>query len=209
MYFAASFLNFKKKYMKKIVLSLTAVVALALVSFSPKPKTNLEQNFSVSAEKSKIDWVGSKTGDYHTGYFPIKSGNIRVDGGKLVGGNFVINVAGLKVTDAAGDRLQGHLSSADFFDISKFGDATFNITSVKYVTDNKVTITGDLTLKGIKAPVTFPAIIRSAERNDKEKGFFAEAFFPFDRTVFGINYGIGAVDTEVQLAIHLYGTKLF
>jgi polyisoprenoid-binding protein YceI len=209
MYFAASFLNLKKKYMKKIVLSLTAVVALALVSFSPKPKTNLEQNFSVSAEKSKIDWVGSKTGDYHTGYFPIKSGNIRVDGGKLVGGNFVINVAGLKVTDAAGDRLQGHLSSADFFDISKFGDATFNITSVKYVTDNKVTITGDLTLKGIKAPVTFPAIIRSAERNDKEKGFFAEAFFPFDRTVFGINYGIGAVDTEVQLAIHLYGTKLF
>ena len=106
--------------MKKIVLSLTAVVALALVSFSPKPKTNLEQNFSVSAEKSKIDWVGSKTGDYHTGYFPFKSGNIRVDGGKLVGGNFVINVAGLKVTDAAGDRLQGHLSSADFFDISKF-----------------------------------------------------------------------------------------
>ena len=74
--------------------------------------------------------MGSKTGDYHTGYFPIKSGNIRVDGGKLVGGNFVINVAGLKVTDAAGDRLQSHLSSADFFDISKFGDATFNITSV-------------------------------------------------------------------------------
>jgi polyisoprenoid-binding protein YceI len=163
--------------MKKIVLSLTAVVALALVSFSPKPKTNLEQNFSVSAEKSKIDWVGSKTGDYHTGYFPIKSGNIRVDGGKLVGGNFVINVAGLKVTDAAGDRLQGHLSSADFFDISKFGDATFNITSVKYVTDNKVTITGDLTLKGIKAPVTFPAIIRSAERNDKEKDFLQKHFF--------------------------------
>ena len=47
------------------------------------------------------------------------------------------------------------------------------------------------------------------ERNDKEKGFFAEAFFPFDRTVFGINYGIGAVDTEVQLAIHLYGNKQF
>jgi polyisoprenoid-binding protein YceI len=195
--------------MRKIVLSLSVVAALALVSFSPKPKTNLEQNFTVSADKSKIDFVGSKTGDYHTGYFPIKSGTIRVDGGKLVGGNFVINVAGMKVTDAAGDRLQGHLSSADFFDISKFGEATFNITSVKYITDNKVSITGDLSLKGVKAPVTFPATIRSAERNDKEKGFFAEAFFPFDRTVFGINYGIGAVDTEVQLAIHLYGIKQF
>jgi polyisoprenoid-binding protein YceI len=196
--------------MKKIKYSLSLIAAsISLVSFAPSQKKADAVTFTITAQKSKVDWIGSKKSDYHTGYFPIKSGTIRVDGGKLVGGNFVINVAGMKVTDAAGDRLQGHLSSADFFDISKFGEATFNITSVKYITDNKVSITGDLSLKGIKAPVTFPATIRSAERNDKEKGFFAEAFFPFDRTVFGINYGIGAVDTEVQLAIHLYGNKQF
>jgi polyisoprenoid-binding protein YceI len=93
--------------------------------------------------------------------------------------------------------------SASFFDISKFGEATFTINKVEYINADRATIKGDLNLKGIKAPVTFTAIIRNAD----DKGFFAEAFFPFDRTVFGINYGAGMVDKDVQLAIHIYGTK--
>jgi polyisoprenoid-binding protein YceI len=70
------------------------------------------------------------------------------------------------------------------------------------VTD-KATITGDLSLHGISAPVTFNASIRSAD----DKGFFAEAFFPFDRTLFGISYGVGNIDSDVQLAVHIYGNK--
>ena len=75
--------------------------------------------------------------------------------------------------------------------------------TVDYTKADRATIKGDLNLKGIKAPVTFTAVIRNAD----DKGFFAEAFMPFDRTLFGINYGIGMVDSEVQLAIHIYGTK--
>ena len=129
-----------------------------------------------------------------------------MNGGKLVGGSFVIDIAGLKVTDErGGEKLQGHLSSADFFDIAKvgFGEASFTITSIEYTKADRATIKGDLNLKGIKAPVTFTAVIRNAD----DKGFFAEAFMPFDRTIFGINYGIGMVDSEVQLAIHIYATK--
>jgi polyisoprenoid-binding protein YceI len=95
------------------------------------------------------------------------------------------------------------LSSADFFDITKFGEASFTISSVEYTKADRATIKGDLNLKGIKAPVTFTAVIRNAD----DKGFFAEAFMPFDRTLFGISYGVGMVDSEVQLAIHIYGTK--
>ncbi|MCX6290088.1 MAG: YceI family protein [Bacteroidetes bacterium] len=191
--------------MKKIIFSVAIVAAsLSLVAFTNKDKSNAGVTFTVSAQKSKVDWVGSKKSDYHTGYFPVKSGSVQVDGGKLVGGSFVIDVAGLKVTDErGGEKLQGHLSSADFFDISKFGEATFTINTVDYIKADRATIKGDLNLKGIKAPVTFTAIIRNAD----DKGFFAEAFLPFDRTIFGINYGVGMVDTEVQLAIHIYGTK--
>jgi polyisoprenoid-binding protein YceI len=191
--------------MKKIIFSVAIVAAsLSLVAFTKKDKTTAGVTFTVSAQKSKVDWVGSKKSDYHTGYFPVKSGSVQVDGGKLVGGSFVIDVAGLKVTDErGGEKLQGHLSSGDFFDISKFGEATFTINTVDYIKADRATIKGDLNLKGIKAPVTFTAIIRNAD----DKGFFAEAFLPFDRTIFGINYGVGMVDTEVQLAIHIYGTK--
>ena len=191
--------------MKKIIFAVVILAtSFSLVAFTKKDKTNAAVTFTVNAQKSKVDWVGSKKSDFHTGYFPVKSGAVQVDGGKLVGGSFVIDVAGLKVTDEGGGaKLQGHLSSGDFFDISKFGEATFTINTVDYIKADRATIKGDLSLKGIKAPVTFTAIIRNAD----DKGFFAEAFFPFDRTVFGINYGIGMVDSAVQLAIHIYGTK--
>jgi polyisoprenoid-binding protein YceI len=191
--------------MKKIIFAVVILAtSLSLVAFTKKDKSNAAVTFTVNAQKSKVDWVGSKKSDFHTGYFPVKSGSVQVDGGKLVGGSFVIDVAGLKVTDErGGEKLQGHLSSGDFFDISKFGEATFTINTVDYIKADRATIKGDLNLKGIKAPVTFTAIIRNAD----DKGFFAEAFLPFDRTIFGINYGVGMVDTEVQLAIHIYGTK--
>ena len=48
---------------------------------------------------------------------------------------------------------------------------------------------------------------RMAEPWFDEKGFFAEAFFPMDRTLFGINYGVGAIDSQVQLAVHIYASK--
>jgi hypothetical protein len=191
--------------MKKIIFSMAVIAAsISLFSFAPKAKNADVVNFTVTAQKSKVDFTGSKKSDFHTGYFPIKSGAVQVNGGKLVGGSFVIDIAGLKVTDAAGgEKLQGHLSSADFFDITKFGEASFTISSVEYTKADRATIKGDLNLKGIKAPITFSAVIRNAD----DKGFFAEAFVPFDRTLFGINYGIGMIDSEVQLAIHIYGTK--
>ena len=195
----------KNSNMKKIVYSLTVMaMSISLLSFVPKQNKSEAVTFTVSAQKSKVDWVGSKKSDYHTGYFPVKSGSVQVEGGKLVGGSFVIDVAGLKVTDESGGvKLQGHLSSADFFDIEKFGEATFTISSVKYTVADKATITGVLKIKDISSPITFNASIRNAD----DKGFFAEAFLPFDRRVFGINYGLGMVDSEVQLAIHIYGTK--
>jgi polyisoprenoid-binding protein YceI len=191
--------------MKKIIFSIAVIAAsISLYSFAPKAKNADVVTFNVTAQKSKVDFTGSKKSDYHTGFFPIKSGAVQVNGGKLVGGSFVIDIAGLKVTDAGGgEKLQGHLSSADFFDITKFGEASFTITSIEYTKADRATIKGDLNLKGIKAPVTFSAVIRNAD----DKGFFAEAFMPFDRTLFGINYGIGMIDSEVQLAIHIYGTK--
>ena len=189
--------------MKKIMFSLLTIATIAIFSFAPKSNKIAGTNFTVDAAKSKVDWTGSKKSDFHTGFFPLKSGALQVDAGKLVGGSFVMNLAGIKVTDAAGERLQGHLSSAEFFDIAKFGEATFTISKVVYTKTDKATITGDLSLHGISAPVTFNASIRSAD----DKGFFAEAFFPFDRTLFGISYGVGNIDSDVQLAVHIYGNK--
>ncbi len=187
--------------MKKIVFTLLGTAFLAgLFAFTSVKSTKDVVTYTVQSDKSRIDWVGSKKSDFHTGNFTVKSGSVQVDGGKLTGGEFVIDLANVKVTDPAGAKLEGHLKSADFFDVAKFGEATYKITSVNYTGDNLATINGTLNLKGTSLPISFQATIRNADA----KGFFAEAFFSLDRTLFGVNYGVGMVAKDVQLAVHLF-----
>jgi polyisoprenoid-binding protein YceI len=191
--------------MKKTIVAITGfALILGLSSFVPKNTKNDVVNYAVNAEKSKIDWIGSKKGDFHTGLIPIKSGSVSVEAGKLTGGKFVIDLAAIKVTDAGGgDRLTGHLKSPDFFDVAKFAEATFEIKTVNYTSAQTADVTGTLNIKGLVVPVKFVTNIRSAD----EKGFFAQAFLSIDRTLLGLNYGPGMVSNDVQLAIHIFGTK--
>ena len=89
---------------------------------------------------------------------------------------------------------------SDFLDAAKNPEATFEITGVNYTSDNTATVSGKLTFNGVTLPLSFTANIR----NSDDKGFFAQAFFGFDRTLFGVKYGVGAVSNDVQLAIHLF-----
>lgn len=183
--------------MKKLVLSLVSAAMIIGISSFTVLKKKAPITLTVT-EKSRIDWIGSKAGDFHTGSFSVKAGTVQVDNGKLTGGSFVIDLANLKVTDGAGDRLAGHLKSGDFFDVAKFAEATYTISSVNYTSDTNCEINGNLSLKGASIPVKFTANIRSAS----EKGFFGQAYFSVDRTTFGILYKGPAND--VQLAIHLF-----
>lgn len=190
--------------MKKLSLALLSTILLTgIYSFTELTSTKEVITYKVEAGKSKVDWVGSKKNDFHTGFFAVKSGTVAVNGGKVTGGEFVIDLANLKVTDAAGAKLEGHLKNPDFFDVAKFGEATYKITSVVYADDTNATIHGELNLKGTSLPVSFKAVIRSAD----DKGLFAEAFFAMDRTLFGVNYGVGNIAKDVQVAVHLYATK--
>ena len=190
--------------MKSKLFTLASLVLTAgIFSFMPAPVkqyADLTVNLTVNTEKSRVDFVGSKKSDFHTGVVPIKSGTVAVTGGKLTGGKFVMDLSALKVTDAAGDRLAGHLKSAEILDVAKFPEAVFEITSVNYSSDNAANITGNLTFHGTTLPISFSANIR----NSDDKGFFAQAFFGMDRTLFGVKYGVGAVSNDVQLAIHLF-----
>ena len=72
--------------MKKVLFSLTLMVAsISLFSFTNKEIKKQGPTYTVDATKSKVNWTGSKTSDFHTGYFPVKSGSLQVVGGKLTG----------------------------------------------------------------------------------------------------------------------------
>ncbi len=187
--------------MKKILLAVALIASsVGIYSFTNKAGGDL---FVAEVAKSKVEFIGSKTDGYHTGFFSLKDGELSVEAGKISGGRFTISLSSLKVTDESGEKLEGHLKSPDFFDLAKSSDATFSISSVNYIAANKAEINGILTLKGITAPVKFIAYIRGID----EKKIFAEASFTIDRTAFGMSYGKGKVADDVQINVHLFAKK--
>ena len=152
---------------------------------------------------SDVHWWGYKIAkteaSSHDGTVNVKSGNLVLKNGAVVGGTFVLDMTSLTSTDLTGEyqgKLNGHLKNGDFFEVEKFPTATYKITSVKKITnkDYNFVVNGNLTVKGKTAPVSFPAKITSANgvvtlESDK---------FSFDRQKFDVAYKSTMQDVMVK-----------
>lgn len=152
---------------------------------------------------STIQWWGYKLAkteaSSHTGNLTMKSGNIVVKGNQLVGGDFVFDMNSINTTDLTGEyktKLDNHLKNGDFFEVEKFPTASYKITSVKKNTHKnfKYIISGNLTIKGKKAPVSFLANI------SHNKGVYqiSSDKFAWDRQKFGVSYKITMKDVMLK-----------
>ena len=164
----------------KSVKVIVATLALGLITFAgvAAPKV-----VNVNKSASSIAWLAKKVTGEHNGTVGISAGALNVDGNKLIGGNFTIDLKSIKdldITDPGyNQKFIGHITSGDFFEVEKFPTATFVITKVA---GNQVT--GNLTVKGITKSITFPAEI--AVKGGKVS---AKANITIDRTDFNIRYG--------------------
>ena len=100
-------------------------------------------------------------------------------------------------------KFDEHLRSADFFDAAKFPTATFKSTKVEAAGTNKLTVTGDLTVKGTTKPVTLDVTINGAGEHPMAKvpsvGF--DATTTLKRSDFGVGAYAPAVSDEVKVRI--------
>jgi polyisoprenoid-binding protein YceI len=164
----------------KSVKVIIATLAVGLISFAgvAAPKV-----VNVNKTASSIAWLAKKVTGEHNGTVGISAGALNVDGNKLIGGNFTIDLKTIKALDITdpgyNQKFIGHITSGDFFEIEKFPTASFVITKVA---GNQVT--GNLTVKGITKSITFPAEI--AVKGGKVT---AKANITIDRTDFNIKYG--------------------
>jgi polyisoprenoid-binding protein YceI len=188
--------------MKKIVTVFASVIGLILmVSFTKQTKN--QEIYKVNSKESKVEFIGNKKSGYHPGYFPVKSGAVFVSDGKITGGKFIIDIASIKVTDESGERLESTLKSKDFFNTTKFGVAEYEIKNITYKDESNVEIQGELSIKGLKTLINFPAIIRDVNN----KTLFAQGFFNIDRTKIGVAGYEDMISTDVQMAVHLFADK--
>ena len=184
--------------MKKIVLALVVVASVltackekkekVVVKEAVKVEVNVAELNNVDTTASVLNWNGTKPTGAHNGTVALKSGGILVEEGKLTKGTFVIDMASIANVDMKGSKgagkLEGHLKSADFFDIAVYPTSKFVITSVTEV-EGKLAVTGNLQIKDVTKSITIPASIST------ENGVttFTSETFNVDRADFNVKYG--------------------
>ena len=155
------------------------------------PQSVAGTKYRITPEQSKIDFIGSKVTGSHNGSFQKFTGDIDYAGAPERSRVRVTIDADSITTDDA--NLTKHLKTADFFDVAKFPQATFESTEIKPGGQNAShTITGNLTMHGVTKSVTFPATI-----NVTPDVASVDASFSINRKDFGINYA-GAQDNLIR-----------
>jgi polyisoprenoid-binding protein YceI len=202
----------KKQKMKKLSLLTIGLAVAALSAFSPA-KT---ETFKIDTQKSNIEWTGKKVLGQHNGEIKLASGTIITQDNVPAKGSFVIDMASIDnkdLTDAdSKGKLLGHLKSDDFFGVTKYPQAQFATTKITKSGNGSIVITGNLTIKGITSPVSFPATYAVSGNTFTAKA----ANVKVDRTKYNIKYnsksffdaiGDKAIDDEFILNITLVATK--
>ncbi|REG81401.1 YceI family protein [Algoriphagus antarcticus] len=164
----------------------TLLFTLAFTAFSVAPEVA-----TVNTADSTITWTAKKVTGQHYGKVPITSATLDYQNNRIRGGNFEMDMTSLTVedlTDAGmNKKLTDHLKSDDFFSVEKHNKSTFKITEAKTSNGKDYQLTGDLTIKNITKPVTFPATV-----NVTGGKITATGKLTFDRTHYDIKFRSGS-----------------
>ena len=147
------------------------------------------EKYIIDTKESVVIWIGSNLfgSNSHTGYVNISKGELMIENGQLVGGTVEVDMNTIEdKTHGSDNDFVNHLKSPDFFDVGKFPISTIAITNVASINGENKKVTGNLTIKGITHPVTFPAKIEVKNGIIKANGKLV-----IDRTKWGINYKSG------------------
>ncbi len=183
---------------------------------APKPAAPASDKYIADTIASGISWIGSKPTGRHTGTINISKGEVFVKNGAVETGRFTINMKSITVTDPkeGKDRLnlENHLKGLGdktnedhFFNTIKYPTGTFEITAIA-AENNKTTVEGNLTLKGITKNIKFPALVVV---NDSMVILNSESF-KINRILWNINYnsksavenlGNQYIDDDIELKV--------
>lgn len=179
--------------------------------------------WKVNPAASEVTWTGSKVlvKTVHHGIVPVKAGEVNVKDKTVTSGWFELDMTqitdhDLKASPADAAKLEGHLKSEDFFNVAKYPTARFTIKSVKAIAAAKAgepthEISGDLQVKNVTKPLTFPATVVLTDSTAD-----ATAKFKIDRTEWDVRYGsdkffkgLGdkVISNDIEFAIKINATK--
>jgi polyisoprenoid-binding protein YceI len=146
-----------------------------------------EKYILIDTKESVVAWKGSNSFGRFKGYVYLSKRELMIENDQLMGGTVEVDMNTIENETHQSDiDFIKHLKHADFFDVKKFPFSKITITRVTTVHVDDKEITGDLTIKGITHPVTFPAKTEVKEGIVKANGKLV-----IDRTLWDVRYRSG------------------
>lgn len=146
----------------------------------------------VDLDRSGIKWKGTKFWGLgsHEGTVRLRSGEVCVRDGRIVGGSFVADMNTIIVTDIPANdpiprrRLRDHLLGEDFFHVAAHPAARLTLRVVELENRSLHRVVAELTIRGTTHAVTFYARVWTVSDDEVS----AEARFAIDRHRWGVSY---------------------
>lgn len=171
---------------------LIAFFALALVV----PAASAADH-KLSGENTTLKFTGSKKDGKHSGQFPKLEGAIAMEGDDATKAKITLTIDMTALT-SDNPMLTGHLKNADFFEVKKYPDAKFASTKVEVKGDHEYLVTGDLTMHGKTAAISFPLKL-----SDKDGAKTLSGEWKLKRSNWGISYKLADINDEVDMSVSI------
>lgn len=147
------------------------------------------EKYAIDTKKSVVTWKGSNLlgSNRHIGYVYISKGELIIENGELIGGTAEIDMNTIEDENHGRDNgLVNHLKEPDFFDVKKFPFSRILLNKSGSINSENKKFWGNLTIKGITQPVTFPAKMEIKDGIVKLNGRLV-----IDRTKWNVRYKSG------------------
>lgn len=152
-----------------------SAIILALATATSALAQN--QSYTINASASQLAWTGyAEVGSWApSGTIQLVKGQLTRNGTQIRSATMTMDMTTIQHENG---QLQTHLRDEAFFDATRFPTATFVLRTL-----TGTTASGQLTLKGVTKPVSFPVVVSQAGNGLRVKGRAV-----IDRTQFGIRY---------------------
>ena len=154
-------------------------------------------SYILTKEKHLIKWEASKiTGSTHSGIIVAENGKFKVENGAINRGVVNFKMNSFEVTDIkdpeSKSNFDGHLKSADFFDVESFPLARLIMNGSSVDGKGIANLSFSFEMHGIAIDYTVPFSVTEVKLHEGQIGYMISGSFMLDRTKHKMNYGSGS-----------------
>ncbi len=179
------------------------LISIIITAFSLLNSANAADDYKIDSNHTSIVWFANHFGfSSPSGKFSQVEGTLTLDEQNPYQSKVEVTVKTDSIITGIA-KLDEHLKSDSFFNVTKFPTAKFVSTKITQTARNISKVDGNLTLLGVTKPVSLNARLNkigtNAVNQKKTAGFSLVG--TIKRSDFGMNFGIPGISDEVKINI--------